>query len=53
MPEPAPPQLLTIGVPPGSTLHSENTTHILLPGRSGVFVNPVEEFNRDSSVACV
>ena len=43
----------TIEVPPGFTLHSENTTHILLPSDNGAFLNPVQEFNRDLSVACI
>jgi len=53
MPELAPQQPPTIEVPPGFTLHSENTTHILLPGDNGAFLNPVQEFNRDLSVACI
>ena len=53
MPEPAPQQQSTVEVPPGFTLHSENTTHILLPGDNGAFLNPVQEFNRDLSVACI
>ena len=46
-------QKSTIEVPPGFTLHSENTTHILLPSDNGAFLNPVQEFNRDLSVACI
>ena len=53
MSEPALQQQPTIEVPPGFTLHSENTTHILLPGDNGAFLNPVQEFNRDLSVACI
>jgi len=53
MPEPSPHQQSTIEVPPGFTLHSENTTHILLPSDNGAFLNPVQEFNRDLSVACI
>jgi tRNA G26 N,N-dimethylase Trm1 len=53
MPESAPQQQPTIEVPPGFTLHSENTTHILLPSDNGAFLNPVQEFNRDLSVACI
>ena len=53
MPKPAPQQQHTIDVPPGFTLHSENTTRILLPGNNGAFLNPVQEFNRDLSVACI
>jgi hypothetical protein len=53
MPDPAPQQQPTIEVPPGFTLHTENTTHILLPSDNGAFLNPVQEFNRDLSVACI
>ena len=53
MPEAAPQQQPAIEVPPGFTLHSENTTHILLPSDNGAFLNPVQEFNRDLSVACI
>ncbi|KAI0341600.1 N2,N2-dimethylguanosine tRNA methyltransferase [Trametopsis cervina] len=42
-----------ITVPEGFTLHSENTAHILLPSDNGAFLNPVQEFNRDLSVACI
>ncbi|KAI0093858.1 tRNA methyltransferase [Irpex rosettiformis] len=42
-----------ITVPEGYTLHSENTAHILLPNDNGAFLNPVQEFNRDLSVACI
>ena len=42
-----------IEVPSGFTLHSENTTHILLPSGNCAFLNPVQEFNRDLSVACI
>ena len=52
MPE-ASQQQPVIDVPPGFTLHSENTTHILLPSDNGAFLNPVQEFNRDLSVACI
>lgn len=45
-----PPDLI---VPDGYTLHSENTSHILLPSDNGAFLNPVQEFNRDLSVACI
>lgn len=40
-------------VPDGYTLHSENSSHILLPKDNGAFLNPVQEFNRDLSVACI
>jgi len=53
MPEASPKHQPSIEVPPGFTLHSENTTHILLPSDNGAFLNPVQEFNRDLSVACI
>ena len=53
MPEQEPQQQPAIEVPPGFTLHSENTTNILLPSDNGAFLNPVQEFNRDLSVACI
>ena len=53
MPDPAPQQQPAIEVPPGFTLHTENTTRILLPSDNGAFLNPVQEFNRDLSVACI
>ncbi|GJE90805.1 N2,N2-dimethylguanosine tRNA methyltransferase [Phanerochaete sordida] len=40
-------------VPAGYTLHAENSAHILLPADNGAFLNPVQEFNRDLSVACI
>ncbi|KAI0797923.1 N2,N2-dimethylguanosine tRNA methyltransferase [Abortiporus biennis] len=43
----------SIVVPEGYKLHSENTSHILLPDNNGAFLNPVQEFNRDLSVACI
>lgn len=39
-------------MPDGFTLHTENTTHILLSSNEA-FLNPVQEFNRDVSVACI
>ena len=53
MPEASPKHQPPIEVPYGFTLHSENTTHILLPSDNGAFLNPVQEFNRDLSVACI
>ena len=53
MPEQTPQQRPDIEVPAGFTLHSENTTHILLPSDNGAFLNPIQEFNRDLSVACI
>ena len=43
----------TITVPEGFTLHTENTSHILLPSNNEAFLNPVQEFNRDLSVAAI
>jgi len=43
----------TITVPEGFTLHTENTSSILLPPGNQAFLNPVQEFNRDLSVACI
>lgn len=40
-------------VPDGYKLHTENTSRILLPDDNGAFLNPVQEFNRDLSVACI
>ncbi|TFY64033.1 hypothetical protein EVJ58_g2891 [Rhodofomes roseus] len=42
-----------ITIPEGYTLHTENTTRILLPPGNQAFLNPVQEFNRDLSVACI
>ena len=41
-----------IEVPSGFRLHTENTSHILLSSDEA-FLNPVQEFNRDLSVACI
>jgi tRNA (guanine26-N2/guanine27-N2)-dimethyltransferase len=43
----------SITVPEGFTLHTENTSHILLPSNNEAFLNPVQEFNRDLSVATI
>jgi hypothetical protein len=40
-------------IPEGFTAHSENTTTILIPSSNDAFLNPVQEFNRDLSVACI
>ncbi|KAI0306450.1 tRNA methyltransferase [Multifurca ochricompacta] len=40
-------------VPDGYTLHTENTSHILLPSHNEAFLNPIQEFNRDLSVATI
>jgi tRNA (guanine26-N2/guanine27-N2)-dimethyltransferase len=45
--------LSQVTVPDGFTLHSENSAHILLPNDNGAFLNPIQEFNRDLSVACI
>jgi tRNA (guanine26-N2/guanine27-N2)-dimethyltransferase len=42
----------TITVPDGFTLHTENTSHILLSSNEA-FLNPVQEFNRDISIATI
>ncbi|KZV90233.1 N2,N2-dimethylguanosine tRNA methyltransferase, partial [Exidia glandulosa HHB12029] len=43
----------SIVVPDGFTLHVENSASILLPQRTDAFINPIQEFNRDLSVACI
>jgi len=45
--------MAAIEVPPGFKLHTENTSHILLPDNNEAFLNPIQEFNRDLSVACI
>jgi tRNA (guanine26-N2/guanine27-N2)-dimethyltransferase len=42
-----------IQVPEGFKLHTENSAHLLLPDSNDAFLNPVQEFNRDLSVACI
>ncbi|KAF9514517.1 hypothetical protein BS47DRAFT_1376523 [Hydnum rufescens UP504] len=42
-----------IVVPEGFTLHKENSAYILLPSDNGAFLNTVQEFNRDLSIACI
>lgn len=49
----ATPSQNSITVPEGFTLHTENTSHILLPSNNEAFLNPVQEFNRDLSVAAI
>jgi tRNA (guanine26-N2/guanine27-N2)-dimethyltransferase len=39
-------------VPEGYVLHTENTSHILLDANAA-FLNPIQEFNRDLSVASI
>lgn len=41
-----------IEVPDGFRLHTENTSHILLSANEA-FLNPIQEFNRDTSIACI
>ncbi|KZS99220.1 N2,N2-dimethylguanosine tRNA methyltransferase [Sistotremastrum niveocremeum HHB9708] len=43
----------SIVVPDGFVLHTENTAHLLLPASNDAFLNPVQEFNRDMSIACI
>lgn len=44
----------SVTVPAGFTLHTENTSAVLLPAAGNdAFLNPVQEFNRDLSVACI
>ncbi|KAG8892504.1 RNA methyltransferase tRNA(m5U54)methyltransferase, partial [Tulasnella sp. 403] len=40
-------------IPEGFRLHTENSASILLPDTADAFLNPVQEFNRDLSVACI
>lgn len=40
-------------IPEGFSLHTENSSRILLPASADTFLNPVQEFNRDLSVACI
>ena len=46
------PKMTEKPVPEGFSLHTENTSHLLLSGKEA-FLNPVQEFNRDISVACI
>ncbi|EIW85156.1 N2,N2-dimethylguanosine tRNA methyltransferase [Coniophora puteana RWD-64-598 SS2] len=50
MASPAEPQ---VTVPEGYSLHTENTAHILIASKEEAFLNPVQEFNRDLSIACI
>jgi tRNA (guanine26-N2/guanine27-N2)-dimethyltransferase len=45
-------KIVDIEVPDGFRLHTENTSHILLSSDEA-FLNPVQEYNRDLSVACI
>ncbi|KAH9180678.1 N2 N2-dimethylguanosine tRNA methyltransferase [Lactarius sanguifluus] len=49
----AQPSSSSVTVPDGFTLHTENTSHILLPSNNEAFLNPIQEFNRDLSVATI
>ncbi|WWD02810.1 N2,N2-dimethylguanosine tRNA methyltransferase [Kwoniella europaea PYCC6329] len=40
------------GIPKGHTTHTESTTTIFLP-KAGAFLNPVQHYNRDMSVAVI
>ncbi|KAK8864245.1 N2,N2-dimethylguanosine tRNA methyltransferase [Kwoniella newhampshirensis] len=40
------------GIPPNHRLHTESTTTIFLP-KEGAFLNPVQHYNRDMSVAVI
>lgn len=40
-------------VPEGFSLYTENNAHILISSKDEAFLNPVQEFNRDMSVACI
>ena len=44
------PQIL---IPEGFKLYTENQASILLPKNEDTFLNPIQEFNRDLSVACI
>jgi tRNA (guanine26-N2/guanine27-N2)-dimethyltransferase len=48
--EPEGPPIL---VPEGFSLYTENNAHILISSKDEAFLNPVQEFNRDMSVACI
>ena len=44
-------KLVSIEIPDGFKLHTENTS--ILISSDEAFLNPVQEFNRDLSVACI
>ena len=46
------PQEPPILVLEGFSLYTENNAHILISSKDEAFLNPVQEFNRDMSVAC-
>ncbi|KAF7304907.1 tRNA (guanine(26)-N(2))-dimethyltransferase [Mycena kentingensis (nom. inval.)] len=39
-------------IPEGFSLHTENTSHILRASNEA-FLNPIQEFNRDLTIACI
>ncbi|WVR07192.1 N2,N2-dimethylguanosine tRNA methyltransferase [Kwoniella sp. DSM 27419] len=43
---------LSTGIPKNHTTHTESTTTIFLP-KAGAFLNPVQHYNRDMSVAVI
>lgn len=47
------PSLAGFEVPKRFKLHTENSASILLPDTADAFLNPVQEFNRDLSIACI
>ncbi|VDB83009.1 unnamed protein product [Peniophora sp. CBMAI 1063] len=49
-PVPATPEVV---VPEGFKLYTENSAKLLLPDTADAFLNPVQEFNRDLSVAVI
>ncbi|KAF8550284.1 N2,N2-dimethylguanosine tRNA methyltransferase [Imleria badia] len=49
---PKEPEGPSIFVPEGFSLYTENNAHILI-SKDEAFLNPVQEFNRDMSVACI
>jgi tRNA (guanine26-N2/guanine27-N2)-dimethyltransferase len=40
-------------VPEGFRVHTENGARLLLPDTNEAFLNPIQEFNRDLSVASI
>jgi tRNA (guanine26-N2/guanine27-N2)-dimethyltransferase len=47
------PNVEATAAPSGYTIHTENSARILLPSEATAFLNPIQEFNRDLSVACI
>ncbi|KAG9027167.1 RNA methyltransferase tRNA(m5U54)methyltransferase [Tulasnella sp. JGI-2019a] len=52
-PQSAPHPVIDVEVPTGFKLHTESSASILLPDTADTFLNPVQEFNRDLSIACI